>query len=77
MVTSGQGGAPAPATTAFVLTGGGPQNATSVLVTYAYDTGFVTRDQGYAAAIGIVLLILTMIFTAVQWRTNRSRDLVE
>jgi multiple sugar transport system permease protein len=46
-------------------------------VTYAYDTGFVTRDQGYAAAIGIVLLILTMIFTAVQWRTNRSRDLVE
>ncbi len=32
----------------FVLTGGGPQNATSVLVTYAYDTGFVTRDQGYA-----------------------------
>ena len=36
----------------FVLTGGGPQNATSVLVTYAYDTGFVTRDQGYAAAIG-------------------------
>lgn len=61
----------------FVLTGGGPQNATSVLVTYAYDTGFVTRDQGYAAAIGIVLLILTMIFTAVQWRTNRSRDLVE
>lgn len=38
----------------FVLTGGGPQNATSVLVTYAYDTGFVTRDQGYAAAIGIV-----------------------
>ena len=61
----------------FVLTGGGPQNSTSVLVTYAYDTGFVTRDQGYAAAIGIVLLILTMIFTAVQWRTNRSRDLVE
>ncbi|KQQ11350.1 sugar ABC transporter permease [Rathayibacter sp. Leaf296] len=61
----------------FVLTGGGPQNATSVLVTYAYDTGFVTRDQGYAAAIGIVLLVLTMIFTAVQWRTNRSRDLVE
>ncbi|MEO7589450.1 MAG: sugar ABC transporter permease, partial [Arachnia sp.] len=29
----------------FVLTGGGPRNATSVLVTYAYDTGFVTRDQ--------------------------------
>lgn len=61
----------------FVLTGGGPQNATSVLVTYAYDTGFVTRDQGYAAAIGVVLLLVTLLFTAVQWRASRSRDLVE
>ena len=61
----------------FVLTGGGPQNATSVLVTYAYDNGFVTRDQGYAAAIGVVLLLLTLAFTAVQWRTSRTRDLVE
>ncbi len=61
----------------FVLTGGGPQNATSVLVTYAYDTGFDTRDQGYAAAIGIVLLLLSLVFTAVQWRTNRSRDVTE
>ncbi len=61
----------------FVMTGGGPQNATSVLVTYAYDQGFVTRDQGYAAAIGMVLLVVMMIFTAVQWRLNRNRDLVE
>ncbi|WP_235833583.1 carbohydrate ABC transporter permease [Glaciibacter flavus] len=61
----------------FVMTGGGPQNATSVLVTYAYDTGFVTRDQGYAAAIGVVLLLLTLAFTAIQWRISRTRDQVE
>lgn len=61
----------------FVMTGGGPQNATSVLVTYAYDTGFVTRDQGYAAAIGVVLLLVTFVFTVVRWRTSRGRDLVE
>ncbi len=61
----------------FVMTGGGPQNATSVLVSYAYDNGFVTRDQGYAAAIGMVLLLFTLVFTAVQWRTSRTRDLVE
>jgi multiple sugar transport system permease protein len=58
----------------FVMTGGGPRNATSVLVTYAYDTGFDVRDQGYAAALGMVLLVLTMAFTLVQWRTNRNRD---
>lgn len=61
----------------FVMTGGGPQNATSVLVTYAYDQGFVTRDQGYAAAIGMVLLIAMLVFTAVQWRSNRNRDVTE
>ena len=60
----------------FVMTGGGPENATSVLVTYAYDNGFVTRDQGYAAAIGLVLLLIMLAFTAVQWRVSRTRDLV-
>lgn len=61
----------------FVMTGGGPQDATSVLVTYAYQTGFVTRDQGYAAAIGMVLLLLAVVFTIVRWRTSRTRDLTE
>ena len=58
----------------FVLTGGGPEDATSVLVTYAYDTGFARRDQGYASAIGMVLLVAALFFTAVQWRVNRSKD---
>ncbi len=61
----------------YVMTGGGPGYSTSVLVTYAYQNGFVTRDQGYAAAIGIVLLLITLTFTAVQWRASRTRDLVE
>ena len=61
----------------FVMTGGGPGDATSVLVTYAYETGFPRRDQGYGAAIGVVLLLLTLVFTAVQWRTSRGRDVVE
>jgi multiple sugar transport system permease protein len=58
----------------FVLTGGGPQDATSVLVTYAYETAFTRRDQGYGAALGMLLLLVTLAFTAVQWRTNRGRD---
>jgi len=61
----------------FVLTGGGPGYSTSVLGTYAYRNGFQIREQGYGAAIGIVLLILTLIFTYVQWKTSRTRDLVE
>jgi multiple sugar transport system permease protein len=45
-----------------------------VLVTYAYDQGFTQRDQGYAAAVGMVLLVATLAFTVVQWRANRGRD---
>jgi len=58
----------------YVMTNGGPQNATSVLVTYAYENGFVTRDQGYAAAIGMVLLVVMTAFTVVRWRLSRTRD---
>ncbi|WP_082738436.1 carbohydrate ABC transporter permease [Microbacterium sp. CCH5-D1] len=61
----------------FVMTGGGPGNATSVLVTYAYRNGFQIREQGYGAAIGIVILIITLIFTFIQWKTSNTRDLAE
>jgi multiple sugar transport system permease protein len=59
----------------FVMTGGGPRDATSVLVTYAYRNGFQIREQGYGAAIGIVILVITLVFTFIQWRTSRTRDL--
>ncbi|MDT8914742.1 sugar ABC transporter permease [Amycolatopsis sp. PS_44_ISF1] len=58
----------------FVMTGGGPRDATSVLVTYAYETAFTTRDHGYSAAIGMVLLLLTFGFTVARWRTGRTAD---
>lgn len=59
----------------FVMTGGGPQDATEVIVTYAYDYGFVVGDQGYAAAIGMVLLLLVLVLTVLRWRGSRTRDL--
>ncbi len=61
--------------TVYVLTNGGPGEATEVLGTYAYKTAFgPARDQGYGAAIGVVIFLLTLIFTVIQWRGNRTRD---
>lgn len=60
----------------FVMTGGGPNGATSVLVTYAYRNGFEIREQGYGAALGVVILVITLVFTFIQWRTSRTRDQV-
>ena len=63
--------------TIFVLTNGGPGNSTEVLGTWAYKVAFgPTRNQGYGAAIGVVIFVITLIFTIAQWRTNRSRDVV-
>jgi len=61
--------------TVYVLTNGGPGSATEVLGTYAYKTAFgPARDQGYGAAIGVVIFVLTMVFTIIQWRRNRARE---
>lgn len=62
--------------TVFVMTLGGPGHSTDVMITYAYRNGFEGRQQGYAAAIGIVLYVLVMLFTALQWRFSRNRDTV-
>ncbi|HEY5848505.1 MAG TPA: sugar ABC transporter permease [Microlunatus sp.] len=61
--------------TVYVLTNGGPGVATEVLGTYAYKTAFgAARDQGYGSAIGVVIFLLTLGFTIMQWRLNRNRD---
>ena len=61
--------------TIYVMTNGGPGSATEVLGTYAYKTAFgPTRDQGYGAAIGVVIFFITLIFTILQWRFSRNRD---
>ena len=41
-----------------VMTKGGPDNATSLLLYYIYDVGFKFWDAGYAAALTLVLLVI-------------------
>jgi sn-glycerol 3-phosphate transport system permease protein len=41
----------------FVMTRGGPNNATSLLLYHVYNVGFGFWDTGYAAALTVVLLL--------------------
>jgi sn-glycerol 3-phosphate transport system permease protein len=41
-----------------VMTRGGPDNASSLLLYYIYDVGFKFWDTGYAAALTMVLLVI-------------------
>jgi sn-glycerol 3-phosphate transport system permease protein len=42
----------------IVMTRGGPDNATALLLFHIYETGFKFWDAGYAAALTVVLLVL-------------------
>jgi multiple sugar transport system permease protein len=58
-----------------VMTQGGPGRATNVLVFQIYTEGFTKYNFGYASAIAIVLLVLAVGVTVIQfvWNKRQSR----
>jgi multiple sugar transport system permease protein len=54
-------------TQAYVLTGGGPGNATTTMVLYLYEQGFQFFNLGVASAIAWVLFLIIMIITIFQF----------
>lgn len=57
----------------FILTGGGPSNATLTPVLYLYKVGFRQFDFGYASAIAWLLVVLIAIISIIQFRLLREK----
>jgi ABC-type sugar transport system permease subunit len=57
----------------FVMTQGGPIDATLVLTLNIYQTAFVFLDGGKAAAMSVILCLIIGLITLVQFRLYRSR----
>lgn len=55
-----------------MMTKGGPGNATKTLGTILYNQGFWNWKYGYAAAIGVIILLLCLTFTAIQFALVRK-----
>lgn len=56
----------------YMITQGGPGTSTLVLVYHIYQTAFVTKtDFGYASAISMVLFIMVLIVTLIQFRGEK------
>ncbi|MFQ4149845.1 sugar ABC transporter permease [Arthrobacter sp. LAPM80] len=51
----------------FILTGGGPNNATLTPVLYLYKVGFQQFDFGYASAIAWLLVAIIAVVSVVQF----------
>lgn len=51
----------------FVMTQAGPANATNTLVYYIYQNGFQFYQMGYASAAAMILFVIVLIMTLVQY----------
>jgi len=57
---------------AYVLTGGGPGNATNTIVYYIYSNAFQWFKMGYASAVAWVLFGVIFLATLVQFRYQKK-----
>ncbi|WP_224270911.1 carbohydrate ABC transporter permease [Haloprofundus salinisoli] len=52
----------------YVITGGGPSNATITIVQYIYNQAFLQLNLGYASAVSVILVVLVSIMSIIQIR---------
>ena len=61
----------------YIMTGGGPANASNILALYVFNQAFYSLDFGYGAAVGILMMALLVIYAIVflaLTRYERSGD---
>jgi multiple sugar transport system permease protein len=56
----------------YVMTGGGPANATTTLVHQIYNAAFKSLDMGYAASMSFVLFAMILVVSLFSFRVIRS-----
>lgn len=57
---------------AYVLTGGGPGNATNTIVYYIYNNAFQWFRMGYASAVAWLLFAIIFFATLIQFRYQKK-----
>jgi multiple sugar transport system permease protein len=58
----------------FVMTGGGPGNASQTTPLYMYQQSFKFYQLGYGTAMALVLLLIGAVFSAIYLRLIRMED---
>ena len=58
----------------WVMTQGGPDNGTHILVTYLYELGFRLGRPGQAAAVSLVMFIMLFVFSVLYLRIQPSKE---
>ena len=58
----------------WVMTRGGPVNASETMATYMYRYGFVRFQLGYGSAVAVIMFIICMIFSLIYQALTRKPD---
>lgn len=58
-------------TQAFVITKGGPNDASNFYALYMYNNAFTYRNMGYAAAMSWIMLVVISIVTLIIFKTSK------
>jgi multiple sugar transport system permease protein len=59
-------------TSSFVMTRGGPQDATRFMALYIYQNAFEYFRMGYASLLSWVIFVIVLVFTVIQFRLAKS-----
>jgi raffinose/stachyose/melibiose transport system permease protein len=58
----------------WIMTIGGPANASSTMVTYMIENGFRSLEFGYGSAVAVILFIISFVFALLYQRFALRRD---
>ena len=58
----------------FVMTGGGPANATEVIATLTYKEAFTQNRVGYASALSLVMTVIALVASVAFIRLREQRE---
>ncbi|MCT2583511.1 carbohydrate ABC transporter permease [Actinophytocola gossypii] len=59
---------------AYIITDGGPANASDLYVFHVFNVAFEARDFGYSSALSFLLVVVILAFTVVQLRYGRRNE---
>ncbi len=60
--------------TIFVMTGGGPADATALISWFAYAEIFKSLDLGHGIALAIIIAMITLVLILIYLRLLRTED---
>lgn len=56
----------------YLMTGGGPENSTMIMVYWLFKQAFEYFNIGKASAIAYILFIIILVLTFIQWKTRKK-----